>query len=137
MLPIAWIRRPTNASLIHPEVFVSRHTARFVTQVPAYHEWNTNAYLAKMARELDMIALARQQPLPENLRFNVSWWLTSGAVGGNNSVTMPFPTYLDCLDWYSHPWAIAHEMLHSFGYGHAHEMDRLDRDVQQRMAAFQ
>lgn len=50
---------------------------------------------------------------------------------------MPITTYLGCLDWFNHPWAIAHEMLHSFGYGHTHEMDRLDRSVQQQMAEFQ
>ena len=49
---------------------------------------------------------------------------------------MPFSTYLDCHDWFSHPWAIAHEMLHNFGYGHTHEMDRLDKDVQERMDHF-
>ena len=27
-------------------------------------------------------------------------------------------------------------LLHSFGYGHTHEMDRLDRDVQERMDQF-
>ncbi len=122
---------------IHPDVWVDRQTARCKTQVPPYRDWNTRAYLAKMSRELDMIALARKQPLAPNLQFNISWWLNSGAVGANNSVTMFLATYLDCRDWYSHPWAIAHEMLHSFGYGHTHEMDRLDHDVQQRMVQFQ
>ena len=120
----------------HPEVFVSRQSARCFTQVPPYHDWNTRAYLAKAELELKMIALAREVPLASNQRMNISWWLNSGAVGANNSVTMPFSTYLDCRDWFSHPWAIAHEMLHSFGYGHTHEMDRLDRDVQERMDQF-
>lgn len=122
---------------LHPDPFVELHTARVKTQVPPYRDWNTRAYLAKMARELDMIALARQQPLSPDLKFNISWWFNNGAVGGNNSVTMSLPTYLGCRDWYTHPWAIAHEMLHSFGYGHTHEMDRLDRDVQRRMSRFQ
>ena len=60
----------------------------------------------------------------------------SGAVGGGYSVTMPISTYLDSRDWFSHPWAIRHEMLHNFGYGHTHEMNRLDRDVQERMEQF-
>ena len=122
---------------LRPEAFVSRQTARCYTQVPPYHDWNTLAYLAKAARELKMIARARLQPLAPDLRFQVQWWLNSGAVGVNNSVTMPFSTYLGCRDWFSHPWAIAHEMLHSFNYGHTHEMDRLDHDVQERMTQFQ
>ena len=40
---------------------------------------------------------------------------------------MPFSTYFGGNDWFSHPWGIAREMMHNFGYGHTHEMDRLDR----------
>jgi hypothetical protein len=126
----------TQSVSLHPEVFVSLHSARCTTLVPPYHDWNTRAYLAKAERELKMIAAAHRTPLAPDQRMNISWWFNSGAVGANNSVTMPFPTYLDCRDWFSHPWAIAHEMLHNFGYGHTHEMDRLDRDVQERMDHF-
>ncbi len=28
-------------------------------------------------------------------------------------------------------------MLHNFGYGHTHEIDRLDREIQRRMIEFQ
>ena len=122
----------------HPDPFVSCHTDHFFSRVPPYHDWNTRAYLAKMERELEMIARARQQPLAPNLHFKLQFWLTEGlAVGGNNSVSMPFSEYLDCRDWFSHPWAIAHEMLHNFGYGHSREMNRLDHDVQEQMARFQ
>ena len=124
---------------LHPEQFVRRQTTRCFTQVPPYRDWNTRAYLAKVERELKMIARARLQPLARNHRVELKWWFNSGAVGaiGAPSVTMPFSTYLGCADWFSHPWAIAHEMLHNFGYGHTHEMDRLDRDVQERVAQFQ
>jgi len=33
--------------------------------------------------------------------------------------------------------ALGHEMLHTFGYGHSREMDRLSQDVDDQMARFQ
>jgi hypothetical protein len=127
---------PQHVSL-HPERFASRQNERCYTEAPPYRDWNTRAYLTKMQRELTIITEIRQRPLPPELRFHIGWWLNHGAVGGNHSVTMAFDTYLNCLDWYTHPWAIAHEMLHSFGYGHNHEMNRLDWAVQERMEQFQ
>jgi len=123
---------------VHPESFATYRTPHFFTRLPPYRDWNTRAYLAKMERELEMIARAREQPLRPNLRFDLRFWLTEGlSIGGGNSVLMPFSEYLECRDWFSHPWALAHEMLHNFGYGHSREMNRLDHDVQEQMARFE
>jgi len=119
-----------------PQLFVPREFQRFSTQVPAYRTWNTANYFAKAERELNFIFLVRQQPSDPKRHIDLHWWLNSGAVGGGGGITMPFPGYLESLDWYSHPWAIAHEMLHCFGYGHTHEMNRLDNLVQERMEYF-
>ena len=40
------------------------------------------------------------------------------------------------LNWYSHTWSMAHETLHNFGFGHTHEMYRLDDAVQEQMDFF-
>jgi hypothetical protein len=110
----------------------------FSTPVPPYHDWNTHAYLAKAERELDMIARARQKPLPPKLHLQLEWRLHPGlSTGGGNWVTMPLTQYFACQDWFSPPWALGHEMLHNFGYGHSREMDRLSQDVDDQMAQFQ
>lgn len=121
---------------VRPEVFVKRQTEHFSTEVPPCHDWNTRTYLAKAEREFTMISLLLGRSLAANRRMPIRWWFNSGAVGGGYSVTMPISTYFNSRDWFSHPWAIAHEMLHNFGYGHTHEMNRLDRDVQERMEHF-
>lgn len=120
----------------HPEVFVKHQSSHFSTKVPPYHEWNTRTYLSKTERELSLISLTLGKPLDANRRMAINWWLNTGAVGGGYSVTMPISDYFDSRDWFGHTWAITHEMLHNFGYGHTHEMDRLDRDVQERMEQF-
>lgn len=80
---------------------------------------------------------ARQYPHAPDLRLLIAWWFNPGGVGGGSEFTLPISTYLDCRDWFSYPWGIGHEMLHGLGYGHTHELDRLDRDVQERLAQFQ
>ncbi len=122
---------------LHPEAFVRRQTLHFYTDLPPYRDWNTRAYLAKAERELKFIVRARQFPHASDLRLLIAWWFNSGGVGGGSGFTLPMSTYLDCCDWFSHPWGIGHEMLHGLGYGHTHEIDRLDRAVQERMAQFQ
>jgi hypothetical protein len=122
---------------LHPEAFVRRQTTHFYTGLPPYRDWNTRAYLAKAERELKFIVRARQFPHASDLRLLIAWWFNSGGVGGGSGFTLPMSTYLDCRDWFSHPWGIGHEMLHGLGYGHTHEIDRLDRAVQERMAQFQ
>ena len=122
---------------LHPEAFVRRQTAHFYTDLPPYRDWNTRAYLAKAERELKFIVRARQYPHAPDLRLLIAWWFNSGGVGGSSGFTLPISTYLDCRDWFSYPWGIGHEMLHGLGYGHTHELDRLDRDVQERLAQFQ
>jgi hypothetical protein len=126
------LERPMTVSAA-PETFVPRQCKRFETEVPSYRKWNTTAYLSKAERELNLIFFVRHEPNDPKHKLHIKWWLNHGAVGGGDSVTMPFDGYLRTLDWYSHPWAIAHEMLHTFGVGHSHEMDRLDRAVQEYM----
>ncbi len=128
----------TNESIAAaPESFVTRRFQRLTTEAPPYRSWNTTAYLSKAERELNYIFEVRQTPNDPRRHIHIGWWMNSGAVGGGNSVTMPVTTYLDCWSWYTHTWAIAHEMLHTFGVGHTREMLRLDHKVQERMEFFQ
>jgi hypothetical protein len=68
--------------------------------------------------------------------IKINWWFNHGAVGGGGSVTMPIVGYMECTNWYSHTWSMAHETLHNFGFGHTHEMYRLDDAVQEQMDFF-
>ncbi len=58
--------------------------------------------------------------------------MNNGAVGGHGGFTMPIAGMTDDFSWYSHPWAISHELLHGLGYGHNEDMDRVDALVQER-----
>jgi hypothetical protein len=116
-----------------PQPFVARRFRRLSTEVPPYHYWNTMAYLSKMERELSLIYIVRRLAPEGNRNIHLGWWENGGGVGGGNSVTLPVWEYTGCTSWYNHPWAIAHEMLHCFGFGHTHEMTRVDQEIQDRM----
>ncbi len=130
-----WTVGPRNVSLA-PARFVERRSSRFVTETPPYYDWNTRAYLSKAERELDFIGAMGNVPLPADLHMRINWWFNSGGVGGGFSVRMPFDSLIHGSDWYTHPWGIAHEMMHNFGYSHGHEMDRMDRGAQEYMEQF-
>jgi len=67
----------------------------------------------------------------------LNWWLNNGAVGGYGGITMPIAGMTDDFGFYSHPWAISHELLHGLGYGHGPDMDRVDHLIQQRFRRYQ
>ncbi|QDT92193.1 hypothetical protein [Gimesia algae] len=115
-----------------PERFVSRRSKRVSTTSPPYMNWRTAAYLAKAERSLSEIASEREIPLNPSYRVKLTWWLNGGAVGGHGGTTMPLRGMTGDFNWFKHPWAISHELLHGFGYGHDDDMNRTDRVVQRR-----
>lgn len=108
----------------------------YSTVAPVYRSWNTASYLAKANREYSILNQLGGIKDDAKKHIKIKWWFNNGAVGGGDSVTMPIKGYLDWPNWYSHTWAIAHETLHNFGFGHTHEMSRLDNAVQERMDFF-
>jgi hypothetical protein len=131
------LNKPEEAC-ITPLPFVNRQVGHCSTSLPPYRDWQAQAYLSTAERALANIALARTIRTPANHHVEIKWWLNHGAVGavGHGSVTMPFSTFLDFSDWYSHPWAIAHEMLHNFSYGHGYELNRIDWFTQEQSERF-
>jgi len=125
-----------NVCAVAPEALADVGQGRFSMKAPPYRSWNTMNYLAKAERELSFTFLIRGVTNEPEHHLDIKWWLNDGAVGGGNSITMPMGGYLLSKDWYSHPWAIAHEMLHNFGFGHTHEMNRVDAAVQEQMDLF-
>lgn len=108
----------------------------YSTMAPAYRSWNTVSYLSKANREYSILNQLGGIKDDAKKHINIKWWFNNGAVGGGDSVTMPIRGYLECTNWFSHTWAIAHETLHNFGFGHTHEMNRLDDAVQEQMDFF-
>lgn len=80
------------------------------------------------------IEVARGKPGDHPGPIELKWWLNNGAVGAWGSITMPIAGLTGNDDWYSLPWALAHESLHAFGYHHGAELERLDFAV---IAAFE
>jgi len=130
-----WLYGPQTNSL-RPALFAEFHSSRLSTETPPFYDWNTRVYLSKAEREIDYIGRAGNDPLPSNVHLQIFWWFNNGGVGGNNRVRMPILSLIQGNDWYAHPWGIAHEMLHNFGYGHTPEMDRMDRGAQEYMEQF-
>ena len=130
-----WLDGP-QAIALRPALFAGFNSLRLSTERPPYYDWNTRAYLSKAERELDFIGRAGNDPMPPNVHLQIYWWFNNGGVGGSNRVRMPILTLIQGNDWYTHPWGIAHEMLHSFGYGETPEMDRLDRGAQEHLEQF-
>tara|TARA_R110002111_G_scaffold1157_1_gene8182 strand:- start:44074 stop:47067 length:2994 start_codon:yes stop_codon:yes gene_type:complete len=118
--------------VLSPERFVPRKSKRISTTSPAYMNWRTAAYLAKAERSLSEIALEREIPLSPSYGVKLTWWLNGGAVGGHGGTTMPLSGMTGDYNWFSHPWAMSHELLHGFGYGHDDDMNRTDGVVQRR-----
>ena len=119
-----------------PALFTGRHSSRCATETPPYYDWNTRAYLSKAERELDFIGATGNEPLPADLHMRINWWFNSGGVGGGFSVRVPFDSLIQGNDWSTHPWGIAHEMMHNFGYSEGREIDRMDRGTQEYMERF-
>jgi hypothetical protein len=69
-------------------------------------------------------------------RIEIKWWFNNGAVGSYGGITMPFSELLDSHDWFEHPWAVTHEVLHGFGYPHGWELNRVDYIVQDMFENF-
>jgi hypothetical protein len=130
-----WLDDPQTISL-RPALFAEFHSARLSTETPPYYDWNTRVYLSKAERELDYIGRAGNEPLAAKVHLQINWWFNNGGVGGGNAVRMPIISLTERNDWYTHPWGIAHEMMHNFGYGHTPEMDRMDRETQDCMEQF-
>lgn len=123
--------QPTELVLA-PERFVPRRSKHVSTTSPAYMNWRTSAYLAKVERSLSEIASEREIPLDPSYGVKLSWWLNGGAIGGHRGTTMPLSGMVGDFTWFRHPWAISHELLHGFGYGHDEDMNRTDRVIQKR-----
>mgnify|MGYP003650099087 CR=1 FL=1 len=118
--------------VLSPERFIARKSKRVSTTSPAYMNWRTSAYLAKVERSLSEIASEREIPLNPSYCVKLTWWLNGGAVGGHGGTTMPLSGMTGDFNWFKHPWAISHELLHGFGYGHDEDMNRTDRVIQKR-----
>lgn len=121
---------------IAPVTFTPAKSPHFRTQVPAYMQWRVAAYLSKAERSLAGIAAVREKPIPQNYTVNLRWWLNYGAVGGRRAITMPLRNMIGDFSWFTHPWAISHELLHGFGFGHTWQMARADGLVQDRFGYF-
>ena len=112
--------------VVVPAPHVQLENERYGSRVPGHLGQRALAYLDKARRTYRAIELARGKPGDHTAPIELKWWLNGGAVGAWGSITMPIAGMTEDFDWYSFPWALAHESLHAFGYHHGPELDRLD-----------
>ena len=115
---------------VKPVAQRSLENGLYRSSVPGHLEPRARAYLDKARRAYRAIEAARGKPGTHDSPIELKWWLNGGAVGVWGSITMPIAGMTDDDDWYSFPWALAHESLHAFGYHHGAELDRIDREAQ-------
>jgi hypothetical protein len=125
---------PTTAKL-SPVGFRKYAIPNFETTAPPHWGLQAVNYLAKVRRVYGTIEEGERKPAKH--RITVSWHNTGGvAWGGGGGITMPFYELCDSFDHYAEPWALVHEMLHTFGYGHDERMNRGTAAVSQRLEWF-
>jgi len=129
------VDRPYTLSL-PPEPFVERRLFHARTRLPAYMHWRAQSYLAAVNRALRFIERVRRQPLPGGYTVQVNWRSGAVALGARGSISMLIHHMANRFDYFSIPWALAHELLHGFRYGHNPDMDMTDREVQRRFSEF-
>jgi hypothetical protein len=123
------------SSKLSPVAFRKYAIPNFDTTAPPHWGLQAVNYLAKVRRVYGSIEEYEMKPAKH--RITVGWHNTGGvAWGGGGGITMPFYELCDSFDHYAEPWAIVHEMLHTFGYGHDERMDRGTKAVSQRLDWF-
>lgn len=109
-----------------PLELVNEH---YRSTVPGHLGQRAQAYMHKAWRTYRLLESAIGRPGTHEGPIELKWWLNGGAVGVWGSITMPMAGMYEDYDWFSFPWALAHESLHGFGYHHGPELDRLDREA--------
>ena len=97
----------------------------------------TTAAHAQAERSLSGIGAVRDLPVNPDYKPQIEWWMNGGAVGVHGSIRMPIHGMTADFAWLGHPWAISHELLHGFGYGHNDDMSRVDQLMLEHFRRFQ
>ena len=109
---------------------------RFHTTAPPNWDLQAANYLSRAERVFHMIEDLEGKPSKH--RVEVRWHNMDGTAwgcgpsGGNAYIMMPFSGLKSSFNYYDSPWALAHEMLHTFGYGHGDKMNRMSNLVERR-----
>jgi hypothetical protein len=126
--------KPASAKLA-PVGFRDYSILGFKTSAPPY--WGVQAanYLAKARRVFHCIEQYEGKPCKHGLEIH--WHNLAGiGWGGGSSITMPFDQLGGNFDHYASPWALVHEVLHTFGYPHGERMSEADRAVSEKLECF-
>jgi hypothetical protein len=121
---------------LRPKRFQNYGNRRFYTHAPPHWELQALNYLSRAERVFHMIEDLENKRSKH--RVEVRWHAMNGTAwgcgpSGNNAyIMMPFSGLKDSFNFYDSPWALAHEMLHTFGYGHGTEMNRMSSLVEKR-----
>jgi hypothetical protein len=133
---------------LSPESLVLMESKHFRTDLPSYMTWRAKAYLAQAERTLSGIGAVRDLPVGPDYKARIKWWMKHGvavaaqwrlghrALGVRGSVTMPIKGMTAGFGWLGQPWALSHELLHGFGYGHNRDMARVDRLMKEHRRRF-
>ena len=114
--------------------FVSRQSPHFRTHAPPAWQWQSQCYLAKCERLFLIIqdVTGRTHPKP----IQVSWHTSNVSMGGTFGIAMKFGGLRDSFGFYGYPWAICHEIMHAFRFGHGDEMRFQHKLVMERLRAY-
>jgi hypothetical protein len=120
---------------LQPVNFARFGTTQLHTSAPPHWGLQAVNYLAKAQRIYHCVEEIEMKPAHHKLEII---WSNAKfvAFGGGERVWMPFSGLCDSFDHYATPWALAHEILHTFGYQHGIVMKQTEKAVAQRLELF-
>jgi hypothetical protein len=115
---------------VTPQPFVKVADAKYNLRIPGSWAFRGKVYLAKLERMNTCSRLATGRPGPAQvdinwrINFNDAWAIVGSPQGGGRGLWMSMQVNgLAVDDIFEEPWAMTHEMMHTFGYGHSPEMN--------------
>lgn len=134
-IKIDWIWKEPQSRQLVPESFQEVCSQHFRIFAVPFWRYQTTLYLAQLERCWVANRAVTGRPGPNFTR--VDWRhnshdaraLIGRAEGGQTDLwmSMPFVGYENCMNPYEETVFMKHEMLHTFGYGHGEEMDRMEQ----------
>ncbi len=121
--------------MVPPGPFVVVASSKYSLRIPGAWAFRGRLYLAKLERmnAACRLATGRKGPAQVNINwrinFNDAWAIVGNPAGGDRGIWMSMQMNgLAADDLFQEPWALTHEMMHNFGFGHGPPMNHaIDR----------
>jgi hypothetical protein len=140
LIDVSYVLDDSVSATLQPQKFVQYGNRRFHTRAPPFWEVQALNYVSRAERVFHIIEDLENKPSKH--RVEVRWHAMNGTAwgcapaGGNAYIMMPLSGLKDSFNFYDSPWALGHEMLHTFGYPHGDRMGYMEGLVSARFEQY-